>query len=462
MRVLLINPPVLGGRYHSAQTAIPPLGLGYLAAAIRASGMECSVLDGKLDNPPIEVILAEVAARRPDVVGISAMTPDIVAAGKIAEAVKKSNSSIRVALGGAHAIARPRETLEEFPWVDYLVTGEGERTFTELLRSLSDGSDQDSILGLGFRKNGEIVINPPREYIRNLDETPFPAWDLFPGRGNVFFLLASRGCPYTCAFCMRALGREVRLRSPESIVEEMELLVNRYKAKEIVFADETFSLKKDRVMRLCDLIVAKGLDKRVRWVAQTRVDRSDQEMFARMKAAGCYRLEFGVESGNQEILRGVDKRISLPQVLEAVGMAKKVGLVVATTFILGHPFETEKTIQDTIDFAVRLRPDFVSFGVMSPYPGTKIWDMAQVGDGNYRLVSNDWADFTRFGGGSLELTNISAQRLEYLSLKAYMMFYLRTMKLFRLAQYVLPRLAQSKAALKKLLSHQTAAGKTTV
>ncbi|MGD9503295.1 MAG: radical SAM protein [Syntrophobacteraceae bacterium] len=194
MRVLLINPPVLGGRYHSAQTAIPPLGLGYLAAAIRASGMECSVLDGKLDNPPIEVILAEVAARRPDVVGISAMTPDIVAAGKIAEAVKKSNSSIRVALGGAHAIARPRETLEEFPWVDYLVTGEGERTFTELLRSLSDGSDQDSILGLGFRKNGEIVINPPREYIRNLDETPFPGWDLFPGGGSVFFLLASWGC----------------------------------------------------------------------------------------------------------------------------------------------------------------------------------------------------------------------------------------------------------------------------
>lgn len=250
---------------------------------------------------------------------------------------------------------------------------------------------------------------------------------------------------------MRALGKKVRERSSQNVAEEMEWLVDTFHPRRIIFIDETYTLRKHRILELTDLIIAKGLHKKVRWVAQTRADRCDSEVFSRMKQAGCEKVEFGVESGNQEILNHVEKNLRLSQVVEGIRTAKKAGLETACSFILGHPYETEETIQDTINFAVKLKPDFVSFGIMAPYPGTKIWEMVQSGEGNYHLLSDNWNKFLRFGGGCLELTNLSFAKLERLQAKAYIHFYLRTFKLIRLLQQVGPRLGQIHTQIRKLI-----------
>ncbi len=453
MKVVLVNPPVGHGRYESKQSSVPPAGLGYLAAYLESNSIQCDIIDGKMDGLFSEEVVEKIARIKPDIVGLSAMTPDVISANKIAENIKGKLPGIFVVLGGAHAIAIPRETLQEFPEIDFVVAGEGEETFVELIHSIAGGRDFHRINGLCFRKDGEIVINPPRDYIRDLDRLPFPAWSKFK-KNPIYFLLSARGCPYHCSFCMRSSGPIVRERSPENVVEEMEWVVRKYHPKTIIFIDETFTLRKRRVLEITDLILKKGLHKKIKWVAQTRADRGDPEVFARMKEAGCAKIEFGVESGNQDILDRVDKNIKLSQVEETFRQARKTGLGIACTFILGHPYETEETIQDTIDFAVKLNPDSVSFGIMSPYPGTKIWEMANVGEGNYHLLSHNWEEFLRFGGGSLELINLPRQRLERLQLKAYVHFYLRTFKVIGLLQYGLPRWKQAKTVIKKVFSER--------
>ncbi|GAX59196.1 anaerobic magnesium-protoporphyrin IX monomethyl ester cyclase, elongator protein 3/MiaB/NifB family [Candidatus Scalindua japonica] len=449
MKVVLINPPVGAERYKSNQSCIPRAGLGYLASYLEKNSIHCDVIDGKFEWLSVEDICNKVSATKPEIVGFSAMTPDIFAASNIAKRIKEVMPDIFIVLGGAHAIAMPRESLNEFPEIDFVVTGEGEETLVELVNSISGARNYREISGLGFRKGKEIVINPSRGYIRNPDSLPFPAWDKFKNNSNTYFVLSSRGCPYQCSFCMRSSGNVVRDRTPENVVKEIEWLVEKFNPKKIIFIDETFTLRKAKVLELTSLLLKKGLNKKIKWVAQTRVDKRDPEVFARMKEAGCEQIEFGVESGNQQILNNVDKSITLTQVEETVKLARKTGLFIACTFIIGHPYETEETIKDTINFAVKLKPDFVSFGIMSPYPGTKIWDMARVGEGNYRLLSHNWEEYTRFGGGCLELTNLPRKRLEVLQVKAYVSFYLRTFKIIRFIQYSLPRLKQSKVVLKK-------------
>jgi anaerobic magnesium-protoporphyrin IX monomethyl ester cyclase len=439
--------------------SIFPVGLGYLAAYLEHNGIHCQIIDGKLGEFSLDQIIKKVAVKKPLIVGLSAMTPDIMPASKIAQHIKEEMPGTFVVLGGAHAIAMPGETLKEFPEIDFVVTGEGEETFVELVHSISGARNYHEIRGLGFREGEEIIINPPRDYIRNLDKLPFPAWDKFNSDNRTYFIQSARGCPYRCSFCMRSSGEIVRNRTPENVVEEIEWLVKNHNPKDIIFIDETFTLKKKRVLQLTDLIMKKGLHKKIGWVAQTRVDKGNPEVFARMKAAGCKRIEFGVESGNQEILNRVDKGIKLKQAEETLRMAKNIGFQTACTFILGHPYETEKTIQDTIDFAVKLNPDSLSFGIMSPYPGTKIWDMANAGKGNYKLLSRKWEEFVRFGGGCLELENLPRRRLEILQVKAYLHFYLRTFKIIGLLQYGLPRWKQSLAVIKKILSSGNSATK---
>ncbi len=450
MRVVLVNPPVEYGRYKSWQSSIPPAGLGYLAAYLEENHIACDIIDGKLEGLSLDEVCEKILSRKPDVIGLSAMTPDIIVASKIARRIKTTLPGSFTVLGGPHAIAMPKETLKDFSEIDFVATGEGEITLVELIQAISGNREFHRISGLGFRNGSEIVVNPPRDYIRDLDRLPYPAWNKFNNNSGVYFILSARGCPYRCAFCMRALGRTVRDRTPENVVEEIEWLVSNYHPKKIIFIDETFTLKKDRVLKITDLILERGLEKKIRWVAQTRIDRGDPEVFAKMKRAGCEKIEFGVESGNQEILNRVDKNLTLPQISETIRIARDNGLLIACSFILGHPYETKETIQDTIDLAVKLKPDFVSFGVMCPYPGTKIWEMAQRSEGNYRLLSTNWEDFVRFGGGCLELSNLPRHTLEVQQIKAYVSFYVRTLKILRFFQYILPRWKQARFVIKKL------------
>lgn len=429
MKVLLINPSpevFVQDQYYN----IPPLGLGYIAAYLESKSIECSVIDAKMEKLNRSQIVERVCEESPDIVGITAMTHEIVRANQIAADIRKKISPKAIIIGGAHATALPEETLEQFDSFDISVFGEGEYTLYEIaerIKRMGNSKQLDDIKGCAFRRDGKIHVNDRREWIVNLDELPFPAWHLFP-QTTEYPIYTERGCPYRCIFCMRVLGNRLRKRSPENVIQEIEMLVHEFHAERIIFRDETFGVDKNRDRQLLKYIIERGINKKIRWSVNSRVNIAEKEFYLMMKEAGCTRVEFGIESGNQEILDTIKKGITLQQAEEAVKMAKEVGLKTACFFILGHPGETIDTINDTINFASKLNPDDFAFGIMVPYPKTEIAEMAAKGEGGYRLLSTDWASYDKYLGNALELKNITRDQLEKLQSKAYLYMYLKNLR----------------------------------
>lgn len=451
MKIIFVSPPSEKGKYEHEHLFIPKIGIAYMAAFLEKEGIDCSIIDAKFEKLSHEDVISRLEKEVPDIVGISAMTSEIFSAAKVAEEVKKRFPKCITIIGGAHATSIPNETLMEFKDFDILVTGEGEITFLDLIRTIEDNKPLDSVKGILYRKNGKINVSPSRDWIQDLDSLPFPAWHKYPKIPPFFYVLSTRGCPYNCAFCMTILGKKHRKRSPENVVDEIEWLIDTYKVEEINFLDETFTLDRERSLRLLNMIIERGLHKKMKWIAQTRVDRVDEDIFMKLKEAGCFKIEFGVESGNQKILNTIKKGIKLERVEEAVRLAKKAGLKVGCSFIIGHPYETKETAQDTIDFIVKLNPDIISLGIMVPHPGTKVYEMAKKGEGNYRLTSDDWREFVKFGGSGLELENLSRHEMEKLQARAYLYLYLKNFRFFEFIAYAFEHRKQALAAAKKLL-----------
>ncbi|MBC8413734.1 radical SAM protein [bacterium] len=451
MKITFVNPPSEKGKYEHEHMSIPKVGVPYMAAYLEKYNVDCSIIDAKFEMLTHEEVIERLKKEKPDVVGISAMTAEIFSASTVAENAKAVLPGCTTVIGGAHAISIPKETLEEFPAFDMLVAGEGELTILDLMQTLEAGKPVDNVKGLLYRKDGEIITNPPQDRIDDLDSLPFPAWHKYPHTPPFFYVISTRGCPNHCAFCMTILGKKQRRRSPESVVDEIEWLLDKYKVKEINFLDETFTLHREWTNKLLDLMVERGFPQRMKWIAQTRVDRVDEEIFVNLKRAGCHKIEFGVESGNQEILNIIKKNIKLEQVEDAVKFAKKAGLEVGCSFILGHPFETRETAMDTINFIAKLNPDIVSLGIMVPHPGTKVYEMAVKGEGGYKLTSKNWRDYVKFGGGGLELETLSRHEMEKLQAKAYIYLYLKNFRIMEFFSYALDHRKQAFAAAKKLL-----------
>ncbi len=434
LEVILVKPSpaniIQGQWYH-----MPLLGLVYLATCLREHGVSVGIVDAMFDSLSRQETIERIIRRCPRLVGITAMTHEIVQAVEVAKAVRRDLPETRIVIGGPHCTALPARTLEEFDAFDFGVYGEGEHTLVQLYGALKTGREEfDNIPGLVFRRNGEAVVNPPREMINDLDSLPRPAWDLYhpSERYRVF---GSRGCPFKCIFCMRVLGDKVRFRSAKNVVDEIEWLVDRYHPRQISFSDETFIIRRKWVLKICDDMISRGLQKRIKWNCNGRVNITDEELLARMKEAGCVRIGFGIESGNEEILRVAQKGTTLQQIREAVAACKRVGLETEAFYILGFPGETRKTAMDTIRLAVELNTTTAAFGIMVPYPGTKVAEMVKRGEGGYRMISENWTDFDKHLGNALELNTLSRKQLECLQTKAYLWFYLRNLRLTDLAKF---------------------------
>jgi len=422
-RVILITPPLRASKERQyAKMGQPRLGLGYLAAYLTNQDINVEIIDAKFQGLNFRQVIDRIKERPADLIGITALTPEIVDAATLATGLKQELPDSLIVIGGPHANALPVQTLQEFPWFDFLVYGEGEITLYELVLALGGKKTMEEVKGLVFRGNG-IKLNEPRPYLNNLDELPFPAWHLLP-RAEQYPILAARGCPFRCIFCARTLGNKVRLRSPRNIVDEMEVLYENYHPGSIGFNDDTFGMNRRHSHELFDLIKERGLATKVKWYVETRVDVVDFEFLRRLKEAGCPTIGFGIESGNEKALDAIGKGTTLEQAERAVTLAKKARLRTHSFFILGHPYETEQTARDTIDFALRLNTSRANFGIMVPYPGTEIARMVERGEGNYRVLSRDWADYGKQIGNVLELTALSRTRLEQLQFTGYVKFYL--------------------------------------
>lgn len=427
MKVLLISPAPDSGLSEMRE---PHHGLAYIAAYLRSKGgFEISVIDAKTRYQNTSQVLERTSQIKPDIVGITAMTPDILWARKIAEGIKRCSPNVPIILGGQHVTILPEEVMKKFHCFDIAVLGEGEITMHELLEgTLKDNTALSQIKGIAFRDNGRVIITSPRETLYELDILPFPAWEYFPpvaSEQSTYPVYGTRGCPYRCKFCCaETLGNKVRKRSPENIIQEIERNIQKYGSRRFWFSDETFGFDRKWAYNLLDLMVQRGLPGKIDWCCQTRVNLVDEELFFKMKKAGCFRVSFGIESGNQRILDGVAKGIRLDQVRKAVNIAKELGFETTAYFIIGHPYETPSTAKDTIDFATELNTTAVVFSKMVPLPGTEVYEMAKRGEGNYTYVSENWDEYRKHYTHPLGLRDISPEGLDRLVIKAYLTFYL--------------------------------------
>jgi len=436
MKIVLATPfqeNRLQRQYHN----IPQLGIGYLAACILESGFDCDVLDAKMLHLSLQAVSAQIKKINPDVVGITAMTNEIIRGHTMAGEIKKILPDTVVVVGGCHASAIPVETLNEFNNFDFVVVGEGESTFVELLKFLRDeGKSLTAIKGIVYRQDdGKTEFTGRKDFIYELDSIPYPAWQKFP-KTDYYPVMTSRGCPFDCNFCMHIMGKKIRYRTPLNVVDEIEKDIRHFHARRITFRDDTFTFDKERINGICDLIIKKRLNNNIEFDANTNVKVVSYSMFKKMKEAGFKKIAFGVESGNNDILKRMRKNINKDEIRQAVSLAKKAGLETTAYYILGHPYETKETVWDTIKFAAKLRTKHICIGIIVPYPGTEVFSMAKSGKGGYRLLEGaTWADFDKYLGNALELESLSRKDLEYYQILGYIYFYIRNFYIFGLIKF---------------------------
>jgi anaerobic magnesium-protoporphyrin IX monomethyl ester cyclase len=427
LKITLIAPPQ-GTSYPQ-----PPLGLALLAAILEKHGYPVNIIDANaLGLKPEEITLPPGT----DIVGITAMTPTIGTALKIARRLKQKNPNIKVIMGGPHVTLLPRATLESSKDVDILVRGEGDETFIEILTALEKSLTLESIPGISFIKDNHVVLTPERKVSVDINSLPFSAYHLLPRhayrphpphgmRLPFTAMVTSRGCPYRCAYCSKPVfGNEFRAQSAERVVAEMSYLQEKFGIKEIAFYDDSFTLDKKRVHAICALILEKKL--KIAWTCETRVNLVDKELLKHMKQAGCYAIAYGIETASPEMMKTLQKDITLEQVEKAVQAHHEVGLQVVGYFMLGSPGETPETIMQTINFAKKLKVDFAQFSVTTPFPATELYDIYMRG----RQDPPQWENFIYASTGNpatpvFESDKLTREDLKMWTAQAYRMFYLR-------------------------------------
>ncbi|MBW1795803.1 MAG: B12-binding domain-containing radical SAM protein [Deltaproteobacteria bacterium] len=430
MNLLLIHPSkhVLGKRdtLYARESLTPSLGLAYIAAYCRNNGINVKIIDLRLSNKSMRDILDYVKQTRP-IVGITAFTNEITSAGRIAEIIKETYPEIWTVVGGPHSTLIPVETLKEFPGFDAAILGEGEETLVELLRHLDSGKrDLDRIKGLAYHKGKDVILNEKRKALDDLNALPFPAWDSFELEHYTgpFMISSSRGCPYPCYFCTPSYLGKTRVRDPVNVVDELEHDVRQFGAKSFQFADATLSLLEEKAFTLCDEIIKRNLHRSIRWDCETRADKLCFDMLRKMKEAGCNWIALGVETGSERILRDVIKKGETKEdIKNAVKLIRKAGLKVRCFFILGHYTETMETIRESINFALELNPDALSFGLMVPNPGSKLRALAEKGKGGLKILHNRWEDYNQFNYSCFESDSLSLDELKKWQSRAYLTFY---------------------------------------
>jgi len=381
LKIALVNP-----RVESYSSVLPPLGLLYIAAVLEKEGYSVRVFD---IYPYDDKSLPDVAAYQPDVVGMTILTDYWPRAQHVAEFIRKEIPKATFIIGGVHVTTLPEESLAGLH-ADIGVLGEGEQTMLELCGRLAQGSGTQDVAGIIYLDaSGSFIRTPPRPFVQNLDELPFPARHLLdfeqyllpPGilRGRwserSTTLITSRGCPFSCIWCAShcIFGRKVRRRSVENVIKELEQLANNYRVDTIWFIDDTFTLRKQWVMEFCNALVEQNLG--LAWGCQVHVKTADEEMFRAMKKAGCVQLDVGVESGSDKVLKALKKNSDADSVKRAFRIAKQLGIRTMATFMFGSPSEEPEDVEATMRLAREIKPDFASSFFITPYPGTELMSM---------------------------------------------------------------------------------------
>ncbi len=400
--IVLITPPVTPkeryGKLSAAANTLPSLGILYIAAVLRREGYAVSVIEASSLGLSLRELLNEIIAINPKYVGISATTLSIINASELADEIKKINRKIKIIVGGPHLTAIPEETMRLFKSFDFGVIGEGEETMRELINFLEQGGEISDVSGIVFRQGDNIVRTDPRAFLDDLDKLPFPAWDLladFPNKYHpppfrfkrlpAVYIVTTRGCPYKCIFCDRSVfGNKCRGHSSKYILELIEYLYKKFDIREILIEDDTFVTFKPRLIEICEGIINRNI--KISWSCLARADAVTPEILSLMKKAGCWSISYGIETGDEEVMKFIGKNITLDKIEQAVKWTKKAGIFSKGFFILGHPIDNHNTIKKTTEFALGIPLDDISVSMMTPFPGSKLNKIAS----QYGEFEDNW------------------------------------------------------------------------
>lgn len=391
MKVLLVNPPYHGW-FSLFGVKIPPLGLGYLASSLREKGGEVSILDLAVARPEELPDFGDF-----DVVGIGTDTTRFKTAMEIGARAKASGA--RVLMGGPHPTVVDGAPFEAGDDVDFVVRGEGEETLVELLEALAADRDPEDVPGLTYRRRGRLHRTPDRPFRDDLDSLPWPARDLLPmdryrsakiGTWPLTPVVTSRGCPFRCTFCASSHmnGPRWRARSAESVVDEIEEVTTRWNYPAVAFSDDNSTLSPQRMNRICDEILRRGIDVKIWLFARADMVLKNPDTVARMAKAGVTSAFMGIESLNPEALREVKKGFDADVAPRAVRLLRSHGIDVLGSYIIGYPCETLSDIRESAQRAREMPTSTAQFTILTPYPGTVLFD--QVKD---RIVSWNWSHY---------------------------------------------------------------------
>jgi len=435
---LLRTPKMLG--YPFTNFLCFPLGLMYLAAALREwGGHRVSIIDPKVEPISYPEIISMIDQCAADYVGISGMTYEADEVHIMAGLIKKAYPEKTVVVGGVHASVAPEELVGD-PAIDYVVLGDGEQSFVRLIEQVESGNPYPEIPGVGYRRNGAQVIHPRKIPDHDLDSLPFPAWDLvdlekyFPKvRQSVIYahkrymsIFTSRGCPYRCVYCHPVFGKKFRMRSPENVFEEIKILYEKYGIRELHVADDCFNLDVPRAERILELLVENKLDLHISFPNGLRADRLTPGLLRRMKDAGTYMVSYAIETASPRLQKLIKKNVRLDKVREIIEQTNRLGIIANGFFMLGFPGETREELAMTIDYACSSKFHTASFFVVTPNPGTELYDMVRDAIGKKADEGGTFHYFHTYG-----ICEVDDEELQLLLKKANYRFYFNPLRMFR-------------------------------
>ncbi len=451
MNILMLNPP-FKGRFSREQrspaitksgTLYYPMWLAYATGMLEQENFNVKLIDAPASGINEQKVIEIASGFNPSLIVIDTSTPSIYNDIRIGETLKQLltlNSQLStpiIVLVGPHVSATPDETLKYSNNVDIVCRGEYDYTIKNIARNIEQGESFDKINGISFRKNGEIIRNPPQEFIKDLDALPFVSkiykshldhTQYFYGHSQhpIVAIIGGRGCPYQCIYCVYPQtfsGRSTRYRSIKNIVDELEFITSEFKPlREIMFEDDTLTLNRSRCKKFCEEILNRNI--RIKWSANSRAD-ADFDTLKLMHKAGCRLLCVGFESGNQNILDSMRKGISLEKMKQFASDAKKAGVLIHGCFLVGNPGETKNTMLKTLEFAKELNPDTAQFFPIMVYPGTEAYRWAKE-SGHLRTTNySDWLTLEGFHNCVVDYENLSSEELVEFCDYARREFYLR-------------------------------------
>lgn len=436
MKVILVKTPYLHLFRTETENAYP-LGLAHIASILRAAGFEVTMLDPENQRMDTEAFKKKIEQEKPDIFGIASATMNFEKAIELTKIARDVGA--KTILGGIHATAAYEDVIKNNNEFDYVVFGEAEETIVELCQFIRDGKPSlQTILGLAYKEKGIPKINPKRPFLDDLDKLPPPKWDLldlgvytipdfiYQGKRGITIVTA-RGCPAKCIFCSVPLmnGYKFRHFSAKRIVDDMITLVRKHNIEFIAFRDDTFTVSRQRVVDICNLLLERNI--KVRWYCLARVSTVDQELLFLMKKAGCERMAYGVESGDQKILNILKKGININQIRNAYKWTHNAGIKSVGSFIFGNPGETQETMDKTVNLAMELDPDIAHFFVMAPLPGTELYEKYKsiYFDEDIGNRESSYGIYSMSEKSSFRCGNLSYEDLKKQLVKANRKFYFR-------------------------------------